>query len=211
MLQKLVFALLLTALSVNCNTEEDSGPRLLVSKQILNKYLVESMDIIVKYTIFNVGNSAAISVKLVDHGFHPEAFELIGGQLGALIDRIPPQTNISHVVVVRPLTYGYFNFTSAEVTYKVSDDAKIVSGLKKIARIIIKHFSHFQEQYSFSSEPGEGAIIAFKDYDKKFSSHVLDWLAFAVMTLPSLAIPFGLWFKSKNKYERLMKSTKKGH
>ncbi|KAJ8669010.1 hypothetical protein QAD02_000269 [Eretmocerus hayati] len=176
--------------SVCGEKEESEGARLLVAKHVLNKYLVEDMDVVVKYTVHNIGDSAALEVEITDKSFDSDNFAPVSGEISARFDRVPPKTNVTHTVVVRPTKPGYFNFTSAEVLYRKKEDAPRL-------------------QVAASSEPGMAYFTAYKEYDKRFSSHVIDWAAFAVMTLPSLAIPFALWFSSKRKYEKLSKNSKK--
>ncbi|KAF6216862.1 hypothetical protein GE061_001212 [Apolygus lucorum] len=183
--------LVLCALTVGTLSldDNDGGARLLVSKQILNRYIVEDMDLIVKYTLYNVGTSPAVNVELNDNSFNKEVFNVVGGYLNIKIPRIPPATNVTHTVVLKPIQVGFYNFTAAEIKYQKSDDAA-------------------ETQEGISSEPGEGYIVAFRDYDKKFSPHLLDWCAFAIMTFPSLAIPFFLWWSSKSKYDSFSKPKK---
>ena len=169
--------------------EEDSDARLLASKSILNSFLVEGKDVTVEYNIYNVGGSAAQDVFLKDASFPESDFAIVKGHLDVNWPRIAPGSNVTHIVVLRPLKSGYFNFTSAEVSYKPSEAASEI-------------------QTGYTSASGEGLIMNFKDYDRKYSPHLLDWLAFGVMTVPSLGIPFLLWYSSKNKYQGLAKAKK---
>merc|ERR1711963_392007 len=186
---KLSLAVLVLAVFGLANSSsDDSGTgnaKLLVSKRIQNKYLVEGKDVVIHYGLYNVGDNAATEVVLSEVGFGPNDFDVAGGQTVVKFNRIPPKANNTHILVVRPKKFGYFNFTSAEVKYKYNELDEIKTG--------------------FSSDPGQGLIISLKDYERQFSAHMLDWLAFAVMTLPSIGIPFLLWRSSKAKYESVSK------
>ncbi|XP_042900014.1 translocon-associated protein subunit beta [Parasteatoda tepidariorum] len=169
--------------------QEETQARLLVHKRLLNKYLVEGRDLIADYNIYNVGGSAAVNVQLKDNSFPLQDFELIIGFPSMKLDRLAAGSNLSHTVIYRPKRTGLYNFTAAEVTYYPSEDSK-------------------ELQVTYSTEPGEAVIILGKDFDRKFSPHMTDWAAFAVMTLPSLGIPFLLWYRSKSKYESIAKQKK---
>ncbi|KAF0297884.1 Translocon-associated protein subunit beta [Amphibalanus amphitrite] len=190
----LVFASLLAVVAVSqadvtaedqFKVEEDSIARVLAQKLIQNKYLVEGQDVVVRYSLFNVGSAAALNVRVQEAGFGAGDFDIVAGKADFTLDRLAPGANASHTLVVRPLKYGYYNFTAATVSYLESETAS-------------------EPTVGFTSEPGEGGIVAFRDYNKKFSSHLLDWLVFAVMTLPSLGIPFALWYSSKSKYDAVI-------
>jgi translocon-associated protein subunit beta len=174
--------------SAAASADVENEARLLVQKTLLNKYVVESMDVVLKYSIFNVGGVTATNIKLTDLSMGPD-FELVGESAEVNLGRIPPGGNATHTIVARPLKFGYFNFTSAVVTYSSGENTQEVHQV-------------------FSSEPGEGYVAPFREFDKRFSPHFLDWAAFAIMSVPPLLIPFLLWHSSKAKYETVSKKSK---
>ena len=85
---------------------------------------------------FTLYYSAAYQVMLRDATFPPSDFQLISGMAEVKWDKIPAGENVTHAMVVMPLKPGYFNFTSADVTYKTSENAQEsqVSGTERLKR-----------------------------------------------------------------------------
>lgn len=178
------------SLSVLSADQEETPAKLLISKKILNNFLVEGRDVIVQYALFNIGKLTAVDVRLSDANFPVDDFEMVAGHVADVrFDRVGPGSNVSHTVVVRPRNHGYYNFTVARVQYLPSEEATEV-------------------QVAFSSKPGMIPIYSRKDFDRHHSPHMLDWAAFALMCVPSIIIPYMLWYSSASKYDKISKQPK---
>lgn len=173
------------------DTGGTADAKILASKFLLSRYAVEEKEFVVDYHLYNVGDKTATKVTLDDSSnFHSQYFELVKGVLIVEWDRIPPGSNVSHSVIVKPLYFGTINYTSAEITYYPSETATA-------------------PRKGYTSSPGEGYIYRLRDYERRFAPRYVDWGVFALGTLPALALPALLWYNSKSKYDKLAAKEKK--
>lgn len=177
-----LLAALVCTLTSAALIEESEDAKLLVVKNILNNYVVQDLDITIKYTIFNIGNVPALNVKLTDKNFPADKFEYMTGFSEVKWPKISPAGNLSHIAVVRAKIIGAYNFTSATVSYITNEKSA-------------------KTQLGYSTEAGEIVIQRIKDYNRKFASHAIDWVMFAIMAAPSILFPYFLWYNSKKRYE----------
>lgn len=189
--QYLVLAAILLCSSISSAvTDESSDAKLLVSKVIFNNYIVEGQNLTVKYTIYNIGNMPALNVNLQDANFPKEYFEYVEGFNSINWLKVPATTNVTHTIVVKPHVVGLFNITHAVISYLPNEKTSI-------------------SQIGYSTELGQAYIQSAKEYNRRFASHAVDWAIFGLMSLPSIVLPFCMWFQSKTKYEIIMKNNKK--
>merc|ERR1712119_177683 len=184
--QETMYVLLFASLlSATFASDLESQAKLLATKIVTNNFLVQNRDLTIKYNIYNVGTNAASQVKLVDNTFPASDFARVLGQTSVEWRSIPPNGNVTHVVVLKPLHSGYFNFTAAQLSYVPGEDAA--------------------PQKAFTSFPGEGGIMTETDFNRKRSPHLLEWAVFGLMCTPSLVVPFLLWYRSQAKYTPVAK------
>jgi translocon-associated protein subunit beta len=81
---------LLVLLCGCCATDSSESAHLLVSKRVLNEYVVEGRDLTVSYAIYNVGSSPATEVSLVEETFTSDDFQIVSGQFSVRWQSIAP-------------------------------------------------------------------------------------------------------------------------
>ncbi|CAK5078738.1 unnamed protein product [Meloidogyne enterolobii] len=157
----------------------------------LSEYAVENMDFVIEYVLYNVGDRTALKVTMDDRNSFPtQSFEIVKGFLHVHWEEIAPGENVTHSVIVRPRTFGIFNYTSAMVTYYPTNDAK-------------------QAIISYSTAPGEGNIYRLKDYERRFASKISVWIGFLLLAMPTTVLPFIIWFQVQKKYAKTQIGQKK--
>ncbi|KAL7065156.1 hypothetical protein AAHC03_04394 [Spirometra sp. Aus1] len=162
------------------DTDLSTRARLAVTKEILNTYLVESKEVTVLYTIYNFSPSRAARDVEIHDRFPDTDFTFLHGSRSTRWTSIAPGTNITHAVIVVPRFVGAYNFTSAEVLYKAGADTKVT--------------------YGYSSAPGVRYVVTPSHFNRQFASHWLEWICFAFITAPCIAIPYMLWRSGASKY-----------
>ena len=94
--------LVLVSLCGSRAADSSESAHLLVSKRVLNEYVVEGRDLTVSYAIYNVGSSPATSVSLVEETFSSDDFEIVNGQLSVRWQSIAP-----YPFCIMPMHYNY--------------------------------------------------------------------------------------------------------
>lgn len=179
-----LFACLMMAYNV---VADDGEAKIILIKDILNDLVTEGHDLTIQYNLYNIGESAATDVHLADSNFHDSDFELVSGMTSVKWERIPAGSNVSHVVVVKPLKSAGFNFTSATVNYVAAEGNDPTFGM--------------------SNELGELNILSLKEFKRVHASHMMEWGFFGVWCIPSILMPYVIYYKSKSKYSVKAKST----
>jgi len=166
---------------------EDQKAQLVVSKEVLNHFIVEHKPMTVAYHIYNIGNGVATDVELKEENFDSaDSFNLITGSSLTRWSQLAPGGNVSHAMILSALSAGYFNFTSATVTYRASTDSRDLT-------------------VGYSSAPGERQILPLKDFNRHHSSRMVEWFYLFIITAPTVLIPFVLWYFSHRKYEAIVR------
>lgn len=179
----ILFVILFAAVAAQEN------PILLASKDFLNDVIAEDKHLTMHYVIHNIGTEVANDVVIDDAaGFPAGEFEVVSGALSANFDAIAAGANVSHAVVLKPLTSGMHNFVPAMIKYKNPSGDELVT---------------------FSSFLDNNPILSTTEYNRKHSPHLVDWLIFVGLCTPVLLIPFLMWHSSHSKYESLAAKAKK--
>lgn len=145
------------------------GALVVASKRIANTAMVQGKDITVVYDFINLGNEDARQLQLSETGFPAQYFTLVHGLETITYDRIPKNSNVSHVLIYRAPKPVTFNMTASNYTYEYQGE--------KI--------------HGFSSVPSfEFTVFPVQNFLLYHTSHTMEWLVYVIGAAALVLLPF---------------------
>ncbi|KAI3386116.1 hypothetical protein SNEBB_011321 [Seison nebaliae] len=165
--------------------KEIADANLLVKKSILNSFYAESIDLIIKYDVYNVGESDAYNV-IVKDTYEIDDLKLKSDSSELKWSKIVHKTNVSAVIIYEPLQPKIMNISVGLIQYEQEEGGST----RQIGR---------------SNKMPQIAVMAFNEYSRQYASHKFEWLVFFGLCILSLFFPYMLWKQSVDKYEGIQK------
>ncbi|KAJ9459436.1 Translocon-associated protein subunit beta [Diplonema papillatum] len=190
MMKSIIFGAALVACAVG------EGPSLAVLKEMDTEDLVEGRNCTIFVQIFNVGDAAAYNVELEDAGYS----NLASMPKRVFWDSIAPGANVETQYTIVPLKSGQaVQSKPAQVTFRLESGSVDV----KVS------FSNVLHDTS-SSETIEGMpVLSQAAFEKKTSRRTKEWLAFILLLVIPLGMPFFFFQTSTNSLKQKRAVAKK--
>ena len=129
--------------------------------------IVEGQETDIMYSVYNVGESAAYGVKIVD-GSLSDGFDVVG-ELNGDVGEIAGGENKTVAVSVKAKSSGELTVGPAEVSYKPTADGKKMTGA--------------------STEPAGCLVETQREHKKRTSIHYLEWFFFSILAGIAVGVP----------------------
>jgi len=94
--------------------------RLLIRKSYKENDAVLNKNLTVEYNIFNTGSGIAYNITTTDDSYPAEHFEVVESLTSNPIVKLAPGTNLTQILVLKPLLEGEFTTKRALVHYRLT-------------------------------------------------------------------------------------------
>ena len=125
----------------------------------------------IQYDVYNVGEGKAFGVTVADSSLG-DSFEL-ATELDGAIGEVEAGENKTITLVAKPKEAGELTVGLAELSYKLSADGKLQSGV--------------------STEPQTYVAETEREHKKRTSIHYLEWTVFLIAAAVPVIVPFNAY------------------
>eukprot|EP00744_Colponema_vietnamica_P010119 GILI01014328.1.p1 GENE.GILI01014328.1~~GILI01014328.1.p1 ORF type:complete len:203 (+),score=73.95 GILI01014328.1:63-671(+) len=196
-----IIVFLFAAVAFSASAEKSTDPFIVVTKSVSQGDVVIGTPVTITVTASNIGQQTAHNVQLIDK--HPQGENPITKSA----DKLANGENVTITYSFTPVEYGSTPIGVAECTYSptAGDEATV----KSISNYVRENRDLYLSEKYENPVRDTIEVMTQEQYDRLFSSKVIEFLAYLFLSGVSVVVPY-LLFKSKlSQVDTLLREAKK--